>query len=111
MRNGQAMSGQGVHAFVENFRTASEGPEKIKQDLQSLKTTYEGEMPRHPAVVEKIDACISVASTLEGMMAELHGVGRQAHAGDFERTDNPRGGSHGREGRADVQQAQRDGAI
>jgi hypothetical protein len=110
LKNRQALSGAGVHAFVENLREAPPAVEEIENTLAGLAEMYGEEMPADPALQERIEAARSVAHTLKELTEGLYPAGRAAHAKDYERTDSPRG-SHGRETKADVVQAQRDGVV
>lgn len=115
---GSAMSGQHTRTggyedrslvgAGESLKTAPNDIEELRLQWEQAARSAEEDQPFSDAVREGHNQIVKKLREAEELAGALYGDFRGGNEADIERYENPRGGNHRVEGKADVQSAQRD---
>ena len=107
-RGGRGLDDLSVIGFVERHHGLNERAAELLAEAQAMASAAETQ-PVAAAVKANLDGVAAMARSIAGVTEGLYATARKHQADDYERAENPRGGTRAVEQKADVQAAGADG--
>jgi hypothetical protein len=106
-----AVQDAGLIAFIENLRAAGDEAKEARDLFAELARMAEEDQPAHQSVASGLRTVAEMLGTAASVGEGITPNAKTKHRDDYERGEQPRGGSRQVEAKADVDRAVREGAV